>query len=205
MEHFIRNTYLHKFRALKPLLDLVAVVDPPDIVAWFGTREVLRDLRNLLTGQYAWAIPDSRALECIARYSPIVEIGAGTGYWASLLRLLGADVIAYDQSPPPSPDHASWDERSTFTEVLQGTEDCVAQHPERTLFLCWPPAGDEMASRALGMTKAQHFIYVGWHDDDVTGDDAFHQLLKEQWQLVDEVTIPQWPEMKDKLFVYRRR
>jgi hypothetical protein len=205
MEHYIRNMYLHKFRALKPLLELVALIDPPDIVAWCGAREVLRDLRDMLVVQYAWAVPDSRALETIARYSPLVEIGAGTGYWTMLLRLLGADVVAYDLAPATPADHASYGERASFTEVLQGSEERVADHAERTLMLCWPPAGDEMASRALKMTRARHFIYVGWLDDDVTGDCEFHRLLRQQWELVEQVNIPQWPEMKDKLFVYRRR
>jgi hypothetical protein len=31
--------------------------------------------------KYGWAVPDALALQCIARVGPIVEIGAGKGYW----------------------------------------------------------------------------------------------------------------------------
>mmetsp|Transcript_7858 Transcript_7858/g.19988 ORF Transcript_7858/g.19988 Transcript_7858/m.19988 type:complete len:164 (-) Transcript_7858:188-679(-) len=47
-------------------------------------------------GKYAWAIPDQRAIRIIANFSPLVEIGAGKGYWAMLLRQAGADVLALD-------------------------------------------------------------------------------------------------------------
>ena len=35
--------------------------------------------------KYAWAIPGPKALEEIKKYSPIIEIGAGAGYWKMCL------------------------------------------------------------------------------------------------------------------------
>lgn len=31
--------------------------------------------------KYAWCVPDERALKVLAHFAPIVEIGAGKGYW----------------------------------------------------------------------------------------------------------------------------
>lgn len=31
---------------------------------------------------------------------PVVEMGAGTGYWAALLQQRGVDVVALDRHPP---------------------------------------------------------------------------------------------------------
>jgi hypothetical protein len=197
LDHVIKNSYLHKFRALAPLLELVARTEHPDILAWFGTREVLRDLRNMLTEQYAWAIPDTRAIETIGRYGRLVEICAGTGYWAWLLRLWHVDIVAYDVEPREGD--------KSFTNVRQGTEEAVALHPDRNLFLCWPPAGDPVAFRALQLSRGEFCIFVGWKGDDITGDCDFHDLLRKEWELVEKVAIPQWPEMKDALFIYRRR
>ena len=42
-------------------------------------------------------------------------------------------------------------------------------------------------------------------NDGVTGCSDFHALLRSKWELLREVEIPQWPEMKDRLFIYRRR
>lgn len=44
-------------------------------------REVLRPLID----RYSCVIANENALETIAKYSPIIEIGAGSGYWAYLL------------------------------------------------------------------------------------------------------------------------
>lgn len=71
---------------------------------------------------------------------PLVEIGAGTGYWASKLRAAGVDVIAFDQAPPdgdaPNRYHAP---SPTWTAVLAGDQTVLAAHSNRALFVCWPP------------------------------------------------------------------
>src|SRR4051794_21992422 len=60
-------------------------------------------IRKQLIWAFAWAVPSDEAIEEIARHGPIVEIGAGTGYWAWLLAQAGADVLAYDRAPHAPP------------------------------------------------------------------------------------------------------
>lgn len=202
----IKNTYLHKFNALKALFALLAQENPADILEYFGTRELVRDMRDVLVRQYAWAVPSTAAIRLIARFSPILELGAGTGYWAYLLGLAGADVVAYDAYGPAAPLKVNGDEEPPYTEVRTGeAAEAVAAHPERTLFLCWPSAGGDWADEALRITRAQHVVFVGWRDDDMTGSLEFHDRLAREWELVEQLDIPQWPDMRDRLFVYRRR
>src|SRR5262249_51994941 len=52
--------------------------------------------RQNLVRAYAWAVPDEEALRVCVKYSPLVEIGAGGGYWANLITQLGGKVHAYD-------------------------------------------------------------------------------------------------------------
>src|SRR5579883_1374914 len=59
-------------------------------------------LRRFYIQKYAHAIPTNTALTAIADFAPIIEIGAGTGYWAFLLRRRGVDIICYDRHPPGS-------------------------------------------------------------------------------------------------------
>ncbi len=47
-----------------------------------------------MVSKYSWALPNEELLTEIASRSPIIEIGAGNGYWASLLSKKGADIIA---------------------------------------------------------------------------------------------------------------
>ena len=92
--------------------------------------EMMSEPGDALRRRYAWAIPDERALRVLAHYGAngIVEIGAGKGYWASLLRARGVDAVAYDAKPPPS----------TFVKVKRGGPEKLAAHADRALFLCYP-------------------------------------------------------------------
>jgi hypothetical protein len=68
--------------------------------------------------------PNQPALDSIAALSPIIEVGAGTGYWAALLRHAGADVVAYDEQPPSlssvGTEIGNRFFNRQFTEVLRG-------------------------------------------------------------------------------------
>ena len=89
---------------------------------------------------YAYVFPDADALSALANLGPLVEIGAGTGYWAYRLRSLGADVIAFDIAPPdeekPNRYHAK---TPVWSSVLAGDHSVLSAFTDRALFLCWPP------------------------------------------------------------------
>ena len=53
-----------------------------------------------LAHSIAFAVPNQQALDVLAKHAPLLELGAGTGYWASLLRGAGVDVLAYDRDVP---------------------------------------------------------------------------------------------------------
>lgn len=62
----------------------------------YGTT-VTQHLRTLTCWKFSWAVPSTPVLEFMVERSPkIVEVGAGTGYWARLLTECGADIIALD-------------------------------------------------------------------------------------------------------------
>ena len=78
---------------------------------------------------YSEACPDSEAISQLISLGPIVELGAGNGYWARLLRDRGGDVIAYDRSL----------REQTWSEVLSGDESVLNSHIDRTLLFVMPP------------------------------------------------------------------
>jgi hypothetical protein len=66
---------------------------------------IMRDFDHLITRPVqlgvGFAIPNNAALEKIKMLGgPIVQVGAGAGYWAALLRIRGVDIVAYDINPP---------------------------------------------------------------------------------------------------------
>jgi hypothetical protein len=98
------------------------------------------DALLMLAQRYAYVFPSDSALGMLAGLGPLVEIGAGTGYWAYRLRSIGVDIVAFDQAPLDGeranryhPPMQPW------THVEQGDQTVLSRHAHRGLFVCWPP------------------------------------------------------------------
>ena len=165
------------------------------------------DHRSKLTKQYAWAVPTERAVKLIVSLGPVVEIGAGNGYWASLIAGVGGDIIAFDEHP--------YDNRwcnGSYHPIAVGGPEKAGEHPGRALFLCWPPYDTTFAHECLWhYVKAggQTLIYIGEGSGGCTGDDKFHEQIQDLcynggWHRLDCVRLPQWAGIRDYLFVYRK-
>lgn len=154
--------------------------------------------------RYAWAVPNEKALQTIAKYGPILELGAGTGYWAYLLKRRGVSVRAYDLHPPNRSDNHYHPDQKTWTMVYCGGAEKLALYPKRALLLCWPPYASKMAYEALQTYQGSTVIYVGeW--EGCTADNAFHASLMKHWTQVENVDLPTWPGIRDYLSVWKRK
>ena len=159
------------------------------------------DERPTLVQRYSWALPTDDALEVIARYAPVVEMGAGGGYWSHLMRERGIDVIAYDREHPHADNYFA---RHLWTKIEPGGPAVLREHGDRSLFLCWPPNNSAMATNCLKRWSGTHVIHVGeWRIS--TGSRGFHDRLEAGFELVEKLSIPQWEGMYDMLTVWRRR
>jgi hypothetical protein len=188
-----------------PYLDLVQVLGgargPGGWAVSGGLAHVL-DLpsrRRELAAVFSWAIPDKAALTVLARCGPLLECGAGTGYWAALLRDRGCDVLATDLS-------LSAAARRPWTEVLAlDAVGAVRAHPGRVLFLCWPPFDDDGACyAALRAYRGGVLVHVGDAPAGVAGTARFHRELALNWAPAEQAALPNWPGLRDKLTVYAR-
>ena len=172
----------------------------------------LEERRRELASLFSWAIPTEPALAVLAKYAPLVECGAGMGYWTALLRARGVDALAYDLAPPAlgkrnaphNPYHRGG--REPWTEVWRATAATAARrHRERALVLCWPPYDDDAASYgALRAYRGDVVIHIGERDEGVTGSVRFHRELRLNWTVAEELDLPHWPRLQDRLMVYRR-
>jgi len=188
----LANPYVAFFRALPPSCWRVASIPPsacelghPDWLAW----------KVAIARHFSWAVPTDEAIAAIGRYATtVVEIGAGSGYWAWLMRQAGIAVAAFDTDPPAF----------TWTGVAKGDERALLVYPKSTLFLCWPPWGTAMAANALTLHRDDYVIYVGeWMGGNA--DARFFALLAAEFEGIDAVEIPQWHNRDDHLLVFRRR
>lgn len=183
----MENTYLDEYGR--------APIDPI-ISGFLDGRWVTFEERARLQKRYAWAIPNEAAILAVVAESPLVEIGAGTGYWASLVTSAGGDIVCYDKEPYKN----HWCDGSAWYEVRRGGPRRVRKHGNRTLFLCWPPYADPLAYDALRAYRGRRLVYVG-EVDGCTGCKRFHRALDKHWALVREVELPQFGGLHDALFI----
>lgn len=197
----------------------------PTIPANDETARARKEERFALCRKYSWSVPTEEAIQLLVRLSPLVEVGAGTGYWASLIRAAGGDIIAYDRDPPDmqaelqTENSWHWDTGYTFTKVERGTLEVLDSHTDRTLLLCWPPFSKQIKPESWAETKAhlrecmgyqalrrwrgERVVYIGeWRC--CTAGWAFHDLLDRRWRKMVKLDLPHWPGIWDRLSVHER-
>lgn len=156
--------------------------------------------RDQLSRYYAYAVPDGQAIEAIKGLNrPVVEMGAGGGYWAWLLRQAGVEVVAFDVYDRLNP----WCMRY-WTDVQKGTPESLQQYPDHALLLCWPVFDDEVARSCLDFYPGDTLIYIGQEQGRNKDDDSFFAWLRFAWRVRRHVAIPSWPGLQDQMWVYDR-
>jgi hypothetical protein len=175
---------------LDPYGDLFALLEMPK------DGELMRAIRKKLAWAYSYAVPSREVLAELVTHGPLIEVGAGTGYWAWLLTQLGVDIVAFDRNAA-APPH--------WHPVASGGAVALDAHPQRTLFLCWPPLDEPLAQQCLERYQGDVFLHIGETGVSArTGSQTFRQLLAREWELVREVPLPRWPGFHDSLTVWRR-
>lgn len=150
--------------------------------------------RSYATSFFAWAVPNQAAIDAIAKLDrPVLELGAGRGYWAWQLRQAGVETVAFEPALY----------RETWTET-------VARKPDKwrrdyALLFCWPTYDDPWAARLLNEHKGDTVLYVGEGDGGCTADGRFHELLSRRYSEVATIQIPQWYGIHDWLTIWRRK
>jgi hypothetical protein len=159
-------------------------------------------LREMTIKRYGFSIPTVESVKLIVSYSPLVEVGAGSGYWAKLLKNAGADIVATDIG-----------KQSDYSKLWMGAQveqmsadDAVLKWPERNVFVSWPsydlPWAGEMAAK---IRPGKVLVYIGESRGGCTADDGFFKLLEEGFDEVDSMGLPTWFGIHDSLSIYRRK
>lgn len=190
----------------------------PFFVVNSSHQDWLSNFQHPLQHTYACAIPNNAALDAISSLGmPLMELGAGAGYWGALLRSRGVECVLYDRAPPTADGNNMYFHRQ-FTEVLLGDHSKAATHPGHALLLVWPFSDEEAKSpwardvepwdvRALRLYGGSTVIHVGEMDEQAdvcTTSKLFKQLLTAAFRQVRSIDLPTWPHGNDVLTIWRR-
>ena len=164
-----------------------------------GTK--YRDIRNNLVNKYSWAVPNRDAIEAIAEFtggSGLIDFGAGSGYWASLIANEGIDVIAVDNWTDDKPDKLWYDVQTGSYEYLKFAGSMV-------LMMVWIPQYTDMGVIALKTWDGERLIVIGEPAPARSNaNPTFFAELEKNWILIKVVDIPQWYNHNDAVFFYER-
>ena len=196
----IDNPYWELVRQLPAVLD-VREGSRPD-----GFARELPVGHHLLTKRYAWAIPspgDVVWLAGVLGHRGLVEIGAGSGYWAWQARQAGIDVIAYE---PVDSSVNGYTDGTEYSAVLRDGHVAATRHPDRALLLCWPSQGDPWATTALSGYAGDLLVFIGQPRGGHCADDGFFRLLDRTWTPIASSTHHvSWRHTPSAMTAYRRR
>lgn len=162
-------------------------------------------LRDDLVLKYSWAVPNKKALLEISKYSPLIEIGARTGYWAMLLANLGADIICFDNKLPSQDENINNSSKVQYFSINKGSATILKNYLERNLFLCWIPHLSSLGSECLNYFKGKYLIYVGEWVGGCNATKGFFKELEKRFIVVETMKIPQWYGVRDFLTVLKNK
>ena len=147
--------------------------------------------RATLVDHYAWAIPTTDAVDFITQHGPMLEIGAGRGYWAWCIDQRGGDIIATDIDPPRDP----W-----YPVERLDARDAVDTYRERTVILCCPETDQRWPTDALDHIDNELVALVGPRPHPTT---ELHHRLESEWLCIGSRRIPTFFGQPHHVRIYR--
>lgn len=164
----------------------------------FGIQFAARDA---LINACTFAIPCREAVDAIASGGPVLECGAGTGFWAALIRRHGGDVVATDDFS----GHYGQPFGRYHPVESATAEEAVQRHQDRHLLMVWPTLGSDWAFKAAKALAPGRMLYlIGEGGGGCVGDDSLFEYLEQNFEEVGDIAIPQWPGIHDRVSIFRK-
>lgn len=147
---------------------------------------------------------DQSLVGAILPYCPIVEINAGTGALAAAIAAAGGRIVATDAYL--SHGSGNWWGRHHRVFKAEATRvGRLLRKSSLSLLSSWPNYDEHYCYETVRQLPiGSHFLYIGEGEGGCTGDDALHELLREDFELLREVPIDAFEYMHDQLWIYKR-
>jgi len=173
-----------------------------------------------LVNKYAWAVPNHEAIDVCKKLEPIVEVGAGQGYWGRCLEGAGVEIKSYDVSAEGGLIGGKKKKGKENFRVLEGDSSVLLEeeHENSTLLLCFPDE-DSIDGTSLGLSCLEnfpgtHLIHIGeLYPSSLpvsqapfgrTSTPEFQVALSTSFHCLKVIPLPRWPHESTTLSVWKR-
>lgn len=163
---------------------------------------------------YPEYVPTDHAIQTLVDLGPLVEVGAGDGYWAHVVNENGGDCIPTDICPldhdaetfPSTVQSASDDWEPTVWADVQAVDgvEAVRAYPDRAVMMCHPSGADRWSERVLDAVSDQPFVFIGEWFPGTDATPWFFKRLAENWGLVDDFPVYGWESSAEHGYVFER-
>jgi hypothetical protein len=152
------------------------------------------ETRDDFIKRYGFAIPCAELLEAAAKFAPLVEIGAGSGYLTALMCKNGIDVIGTD----PCLDCERALTHRTFDQNQQSLDgkSAVRRWRDRNVFCSWPSLEKPWFRQAMKAMQVGVRVLMIMESScaEESAQDYVNQCFEREGDLIE---IPSWPYLND--------
>lgn len=155
--------------------------------------------RSEIIPSYGFALPSSEIVLELSQHK-LIEVGAGTGFFAKLVSNMGGDIIASD----PSIGYDGHLVRGLHfdIETLEAVE-AVLKYSDRDVFMSWPCYDKSWAyETALKISSGRKLFLISEGMGGCCADDNLFDYLKKNFQHINAMNIPNWPGINDRMDVF---
>ena len=165
-------------------------------------------LREELVRTFSWSIPSPGDITWLAKMLDgrgVLEVGAGSGYWAWQLSQAGVDVLAWEPRIGGVDNQHVGVVEPYHPLVREGAAGDIGAHSDRALMLIWPTYAAPWAGEALAAHRGDTLVYAGEGAGGCCADDDFFEALDRDWEYVESSPHhPTWWGVRCNLDIYRR-
>ena len=182
---------------------LAKVMKEYPCIRWMEFSMNISLSRAVYTENISWGTLSSETINWIRllytndTFHKILEVGAGRGFNAMMLKKACIPIVATDEK--------AYEQTFTTVEVSDGVNAIQKYSDCDCLLMVWPPYAEPFAFNCLTAFKGRHLFYVGEYDGGCTGDDAFFSELSRNWNYECTKNVPQFADIHDCFFYYTKK
>jgi len=170
--------------------------------------------------EYPEYVPTDEAINVLIDYGPLVEVGAGNGYWSYVLNENGGDAVPTDICPievhsGTYPVTETFETNGGETEEprvrlwcnveTQDGKVAVTEHPDRTVLMCHPSGATRWSEDVLDAITDQHLVFVGEWFPGADATIRFFQKLIDEFTLIETFPVFDWESMHAQGYVFTKK
>jgi len=193
----------------------------PDPQIKFGDPKMMIEMRKRdeVIKYFGYHFPSPEGIQGIAdavqkcypegETGPLLCVGSGKSLTEYLVSMTGTEVIATDPCVSHGSEILLTDETKSFMRVKILTAiKAIEEHPEANCFMTvWPTlkgewTGDFVEKIVEKKNPLTRIIHIGEVEGGCTGDDKFHDLLSENFELESVIWGKRWVGIHDRVQIW---